>query len=90
MAYENIQADTNFYRQSFGQKGFRLITSSFTPIADEQYRVVVPLDDSTISVVSLGSVGDNLTAAVVPAGYAVYGLFSSVTVSAGRVLAYIA
>jgi hypothetical protein len=90
MAYENIQADTNFYRQSFGQKGFRLITSSFTPVADEQYRVVVPLEDSTISVVSLGSVGDNLTASVVPTGVAVYGLFSSVTVSTGRVLAYIA
>jgi hypothetical protein len=88
MAYENIQADTNFYRQSFGQKGFRLITSSFTPVANEEYRVLVTLDDSTVTAVALA--GDNLTAAAVPAGFEVYGLFTSVTVTAGRVLAYIA
>jgi hypothetical protein len=90
MAYENIQADTNFYRQSFGQKGFRVITSSFTPVANEEYRVIIPLEDSTVSAVSLGAVGDNLSSVAIPAGLAVYGLFSSVTVSAGRVLAYIA
>jgi hypothetical protein len=90
MAYENIQADTNFYRQSFGQKGFRVITSSFTPVANEEYRVIIPLEDSTVSAVSLGAVGDNISSVAIPAGLAVYGLFSSVTVSAGRVLAYIA
>jgi hypothetical protein len=88
MAYENIQADTNFYRQSFGQKGFRLITSSFTPVANEEYRVLVTLDDSTLSATALA--GDNLSAVSISAGFEVYGLFTSVTVTAGRVLAYIA
>lgn len=88
MAYENIQADTNFYRQSFGQKGFRRITSSFVPIADEQYRVIVPLVDSVVSATALA--GDSLTAATLPTGLGVYGLFSSVTVTSGTVLAYIA
>ena len=88
MAYENIQADTNFYRQSFGQKGFRLIIPGSVAVADEQYRVIVPLDDSTVTAVALA--GDNLTAASIPAGFEVYGLFTSVTVTAGRVLAYIA
>jgi hypothetical protein len=90
MAFENINAAPNFFRQSFGQKGFRLITSTFTPVADEQYRAIVPLDDSTISATSLGAIGDNLASTAIPAGLAVYGLFSSVTVSTGRVLAYIA
>jgi hypothetical protein len=88
MAFENINAAPNYFRQSFGQKGFRLITSSFTPVANEEYRVIVPLDDSTVTAVALA--GDNLTAAAVPAGFEVYGLFTSVTVTAGRVLAYIA
>jgi hypothetical protein len=88
MAFENINAAPNYFRQSFGQKGFRLITSSFTPVAGEEYRVIVPLDDSTVTAVALA--GDNLTAAAVPAGFEVYGLFTSVTVTAGRVLAYIA
>lgn len=88
MAYENIQADTNFYRQSFGQKGFRRITSGFTPVTDEQYRVVCAIEDSTISVTSYA--GDNLSSIAIPAGFSVYGLFSSVSVSSGSVIAYIA
>jgi hypothetical protein len=90
MAHENIQADTNFYRQSFGQAGFRVITSAFVPVSGEEYRVIVPLETSTVSAVSLGSVGDNLSSVSLPANLAVYGLFSSVTVASGKVLAYIA
>lgn len=88
MAFENINAAPNFFRQSFGQKGFRVITSSFTPITNEEYRVIVTLDDSTVTATALA--GDSLAAAAVPAGFEVYGLFSAVSVSAGRVLAYIA
>jgi len=88
MAYENIQADTNFYRQSFGQKGFRRITSSFTPVSGEEYRVIVPVEDAVVTVVSLA--GDSLTSVTLPSGYSLYGLFSSVSVSSGSVIAYIA
>lgn len=90
MANKNIQADTNFYRQSFGQDGFRVITSTFVPVAGEEYRVILPLEASTVSAVSLGGVGDNLVSVALPANLTVYGLFSSVTVASGRVLAYIA
>lgn len=88
MAYENIQADVNYYRQSFGQKGFRRITSSFVPVANEEYRVIVPLEETVLTVVSL--VGDNLTSITIPAGYSLYGLFSSVSVTSGSAIAYIA
>lgn len=88
MAFENINAAPNYFRQSFGQKGFRLITSSFTPVTGEEYRVIVPLVDSVVSATALA--GDNLTAATLPTGLGVYGLFSSVTVTSGTVLAYIA
>lgn len=88
MAFENINAAPNYFRQSFGQKGFRLITSSFVPVAGEEYRVIVPLVDSVVSATALA--GDSLTAATLPTGLGVYGLFSSVTVTSGTVLAYIA
>jgi hypothetical protein len=88
MAFENINAAPNYFRQSFGQKGFRRITSSFVPVAGEEYRVIVPLVDSVVSATALA--GDSLTAATLPTGLGVYGLFSSVTVTSGTVLAYIA
>lgn len=88
MAYENIQAEPNFFRQTFGQKGFRRITSSFSPVTDEQYRAISAIEDTTISVVSYA--GDNLTSIAIPAGFTLYGLFSSVTVASGSVIAYIA
>lgn len=88
MAFENINAAPNYFRQSFGQKGFRRITSSFTPVAGEEYRVIVPVEDAVVTVVSLA--GDSLTSVTLPAGYSLYGLFSSVSVASGSVIAYIA
>ena len=88
MAYENIQADTNFYRQSFGQKGFRVMTSASTPVANEEYRVIQVLEDSVVTATSLA--GDSLAAVTLTAGSSVYGLFSAVSCSSGRLLAYIA
>lgn len=88
MAYENIQADTNFYRQSFGQKGFRVMTSASTPVANEEYRVIQVLEDAVVTATSLA--GDSLSAVTLVAGSSVYGLFSAVSCSSGRLLAYIA
>jgi len=88
MAYENIQADTNFYRQSFGQKGFRVMTSASTPVANEEYRVIQVLEDSVVTATSLA--GDSLSAVTLVTGSFVYGLFSAVSCSSGRLLAYIA
>jgi hypothetical protein len=88
MAYENIQAEPNFYRQTFGQKGFRRIDSGFTPVTDEQYRAISMIEDSVISVTSYA--GANLSAVSFPAGFTIYGLFSSVTVSSGSAIVYIA
>jgi len=88
MAFENINAAPNYFRQSFGQKGFRVITSSFTPVANEEYRVIQVLEDSVVTATSLA--GDSLAAVTLTAGSSVYGLFSAVSCSSGRLLAYIA
>jgi hypothetical protein len=88
VSYSNITNPANFQLAAFGQKGFRRITSGFTPVAGEEYRVVYALQDSTMSVVSES--GDSLTSQTLLAGTAVYGLFTSVTCASGSVLAYIA
>ena len=88
MSYSNITSTPNFQLAAFGQKGFRKITSSFTPVAGEEYRVVYALQYSTVTLTSVN--GDNLTSETILAGTAVYGLFTSVACASGSVLAYIA
>ena len=88
MAYENVNATPNFQRQVLGQKGFRKLTTSGSGTAGEFYRAITVLADASITVTS--EAGDDLTAETIPAGITIYGLFSSVTVVSGDVLAYIA
>jgi hypothetical protein len=88
MAYENIQAPANYYLQSFGQKGFRKVTSAFTPVTGEYYRAIFALEDSIIT--ANAEAGDDLSAQAILAGTVIYGLFSSVAVSSGSCICYIA
>lgn len=86
--YANINNPANYQLASFGQFGFRKLTTGDSGQANELYRVVYALEDSTITVVS--SSGDDLTAETILAGTAVYGLFTEVTADSGTVIAYIA
>ncbi len=89
MAYANINNPANFQLQAFGQKGFRIIDNTFTPVSGEYYRAVYALTDSVVSTVNLH--GDDFTDKDVIQGSSLYGLFSSVSVDAGgKVIAYIA
>jgi len=88
MAYENVNATPNFQRQVLGQKGFRKLRTGSASISGEFYRAITVLDDAVITTVSES--GDDLTAGTIPAGITIYGLFSSITVVSGDVLAYIA
>ena len=88
MSYENVNATPNFQRQVLGQKGFRAIGAAGTGTSGEFYRAITALDYAVVSVVS--EAGDNLTSVEIPTGVTIYGLFSSVSVTEGRVLAYIA
>jgi hypothetical protein len=88
MAYENVNATPNFQRQVLGQKGFRAIGAAGTGTSGEFYRAITATDYSVISVTSES--GDSLSSAELPAGVTIYGLFSEVSVTSGRILAYIA
>ena len=88
MSYSNITNPANYQLQALGQKGFRKITTGFSPVADEYYRAIVVVNDAVITTTS--EAGDSLSAESLLAGTVVYGLFSAVSVSAGTVIAYIA
>ena len=88
MAYENVNATPNFQRQVLGQKGFRKLTTGGSSTSGEFYRAITVLDDAVITTVS--EAGDPLTSEAIPAGITIYGLFSSITVTSGELIAYIA
>jgi hypothetical protein len=88
VAYSNITNSAAYQLASFGQKGFRKLETGESGAADEFYRVVYALEDTTVTLTA--TAGDNLSGELMLAGTAIYGLFSNVTVVSGSVLAYIA
>ena len=88
MAYENVNATPNFQRQVLGQKGFRKLRTGNTSTVGEFYRAITVLADASITTTSES--GDSLSSEAIPAGVTIYGLFSSITIVSGDVLAYIA
>lgn len=88
MAFENVNATPNFQRQVLGQKGFRKLRTGNTSISGEFYRAITVLADASITLTPVS--GDALTTEAVSAGVTIYGLFSSITIVSGDVLAYIA
>lgn len=88
MSYSNINNPANYQLQAFGQKGFRVLTSSSTPVSGEFYRAFTVSSDAVVTATSVE--GDNLTAVPVFAGTTIYGLFSALGVSSGVAIAYIA
>ena len=88
MSYTNLNNPANYQLQSFGQDGMRTVSTTQPYVEGEYYRVIVAVEDSTISATSM--VGDNLTNIDVYAGTTIYGLFTAITVSVGEVNAYLA
>lgn len=89
MSYRNLNVPANFQLASFGQRGFRKLDSNTSlSNADEYYNCIVVLSDASLTTISLK--GDNLSDEFIPSGVAVYGLFSSASVTSGICLCYIA
>lgn len=88
MGFANIINPGNFQLQSFGQSGFRVVTSAFAPVSGEFYRAFTVTSDTVITATS--QAGDSISAVTLLAGTTIYGLFSAVSVTSGRVIAYIA
>ena len=90
MGYANVNNPANYQLAMLGQFGFRIIDSDFVPVPGEYYRIIEVLSDgATVSATSIVG-GDDLSSKALLAGVKIYGLFSSVEVETGEVIAYIA
>jgi hypothetical protein len=87
MAFNTIVREQDYYASSFGEYGFRLIESGFSKPAGEVYRALTFVQDSVITTTNEN--GDGLTSEAFPAGITIYGKFNTISVSSGRVIAYI-
>jgi len=87
MAYSNLTNPGNYQLASFGQKGFKLVENG-TAAPAGHYNSILVLDDASITCTSVN--GDGLTTEEVPAGVTIVGMFTSIEVASGVVLAYIA
>jgi hypothetical protein len=86
--YANINNPANFQLQDFAQFGFRVITTDFIPVPGEQYRTLYVLQDAVVTATT--QKGDDITSKAILAGTLLHGLFNSVSITSGRVLAYAA
>ncbi len=88
MSYSNLANPGNHQLATFGQKGFNHLTGSQTANLGTHYNAITCLATATLTVVSVN--GNDLTSISIPAGITIYGLFTTVTIAEGTVLAYIA
>jgi hypothetical protein len=87
MAYSNLTNPGNYQLASFGQKGFKKVDENDDAITGH-YNSILVIDDASITCTSVN--GDGLTTEEVPAGVTIVGMFTSIEVASGVVLAYIA
>ena len=88
MSFENIIKDGNFYQASTGDYGFRVLTDA-TSVSGESFRSIQALNAvATVTATSVN--GDNLTGQVIPKGGVILGKFTSITITDGTAIAYLA
>lgn len=89
MKYGKFTQDDKYFKESsFGRNGFRVVTNGTTLPTEERYMVLYTVEESEITATS--EKGDSLTSQTFSAGSVVYGLFSQLSVTTGKVIAYIA
>ena len=79
---------SEYRRQVFAQDGFRVVESGFSQPAGEKYVCVYAVQDVTGLALTSDN-GDDLSSTDVVAGTALYGSFSAVSVTGGKLIAYI-
>lgn len=72
---------------SFGENGFRIVDNSSTLDADERYYYILVLEAATLNAVT--EKGDDISSLTVSEGFEFFGTFSQLTVTSGKLLAYI-
>ena len=95
MSFENIIKDGNFYQASTGDYGFRILSgdsgagTSQQSVTGESFRSIQALN-SAVTVTAQSVNGDNLSGQVIPKGGVILGKFTSITITNGTAIAYLA
>ena len=81
--------DSAFNQQSFGAAGFKHITGTANNTSLDVVAITV-LEEATVGAAGIvTTTGDDLAdGTVIPAGLTIYGDFTSIQLSAGKVIAY--
>ena len=88
MAETNLNSKPQYQMLSFGQYGSEYIVTDETGTPTVVYKFITALEASVLTLTQIK--GDaTLTTIPVPVGVTIYGLFTSVSVVSGKVLAYI-
>jgi hypothetical protein len=85
MSYNSV-----YHKSAFGDFGLEIIASGETSTVGEQYNAIQALEDSTISATNNTTKGDtSISSLDLTTGIIIYGSFHTISVSAGKVIAYI-
>tara|TARA_Y100000033_G_C2663291_1_gene70634 strand:- start:47 stop:319 length:273 start_codon:yes stop_codon:yes gene_type:complete len=80
----------NYQKAAFGEFGLRIISSGGSSTGGEQYNAIQVVDDATISCTNAATGGDtSISSLELVTGMIIYGSFHTISVSAGKIIAYI-
>jgi len=86
----NLYYSSEFQKLSFGDKGLRILSNGSTSVSGEKFCAIQATDSSIISCVINSVGGDStITSLEIGAGMVIYGDFSDVSVSVGKIISYI-
>ena len=84
---KKVIATGDYNAASFGQNGFRVVDSGGGTEANEIYVAIQVIADAVVTTTT--DYGDALSSTSISAGTVVFGVFNTITVDSGTVLAYI-
>lgn len=85
-----LQYTSVFQKVSFGDYGLRILSSGETSVANEAFAAIQVLADCVVSFTNNTEGGDTtITSLSLNAGQAIYGNFEDISVTSGKILAYL-
>ena len=86
----NLYSTSEFQKLSFGDKGLRVLSAGNTSVVGENFCAIQAIESSVISCDIDTDGGDALISSLsVGAGAIIYGNFSNINVSVGKIISYI-
>ena len=85
-----LQYTSVFQKVSFGDYGLRILSSGETSVANEAFAAIQVLADCVVSFTNNTDGGDTtITSLSLNAGQAIYGNFENISLSSGKLIAYL-